>query len=460
MNQAALTSVSPQNPADLVGRVSASSPDQVRAAVERARAAQREWAQASPAVRSAALNAVADALAAASDEFAELIVREVGKPVGEAAGEVLRGVAILRYYAQQAFDPDGETYPSDAGTLLMSRSRPHGVAGLITPWNFPLAIPLWKAAPALAFGNSVVLKPAEQSPVVAVRLGHLFAERLPADVVTVVPGDGTAGRALVDTADCVSFTGSVAVGEQVRAAAVARGVPVQCEMGGHNPSIVLADADPAAAAATIAAAAMGYAGQKCTATSRVIVVGDPDEFTQALAAAIDNLAVGDPMKPDTVVGPVISEAARTAVVDAATRAQDDGGRIVRGGRALDLSGYFVAPTLITGLPADHPVNQREVFGPICTVLAADNDDHAVALANGVPYGLVGAVFTRDLDRALRLVGRLDTGMARVNAATSGVDFYAPFGGAKISSYGPREQGKAARAFYTRTQTVTIAASSR
>jgi aldehyde dehydrogenase (NAD+) len=454
--QVALESRSPQQPDDLVVGFEETSAEQVGAAAGRARAAGAGWA-ASPALeRSTALGKAADTLAGAHAELTGLMVREVGKPVTEAGAEVTRGVGILRYYAQQALDPDGETYPgpSPAG-LLLARRRPRGVAGLVTPWNFPVAIPLWKAAPALAYGNAVLLKPSPEATGLALRLAELLAPALPEDLFQVVPGGARTGEALLEAVDCLSFTGSVAVGRRVAVAATGRGIPSQAEMGGLNASIVLPDADPERAATVIAGAAMGYAGQKCTATSRAIVVGDPGRFTEALVAAVQGLPVGDPAEEATVVGPVITEQARRRVLDAAEEATAAGGRLLTGGKPGDGPGWFVAPTLVDGLSPDARLAQEEVFGPIAVVLPVLDTDEAVTVANGVAYGLVGSVFTRDLDRALGLAARLDTGMIRVNAPTSGVDFHAPFGGEKGSSFGPREQGKAARELYTSTRTITM-----
>ncbi len=460
MTQTAIRSTNPAHPADVLVEVPAAGPHDVAKAAEAARAAQRDWQAKPPTARSAALSAAADGVAAASDELTSLMVREVGKPLGEAAGEAARAVAILRYYAQQVLDPDGETYPAPGTTLLMARRRPRGVAGLVTPWNFPFAIPLWKAAPALAFGNAVLLKPAPEATACALRLAELLHESLPADLVAVVPGGAETGQAVVAEADVVSFTGSVAAGAAVREAAARRGVPAQCEMGGQNPSIVLPDVDVEATAAVLAGAAMGYAGQKCTATSRVVVVDDgqgfPQRFTDALVAAVEAVGVGDPAEQGVAVGPVITEPARDAVVAAAREAEESGGRVLTGGTAPDDDGWFVAPTLVDGLAPDARVAQEEVFGPFAAVLTASDPEHAVALATGVRYGLAAAVVTRDLDQALRMADRLDAGLVRVNAPTSGVDFYAPFGGEKESSYGPREQGKAARDFYTSVRTVTVA----
>jgi len=354
------------------------------------------------------------------------------------------------------FDPVGSLHEPSASGLLYTRRHPHGVAGLITPWNFPLAIPLWKGAPALAFGNAVLAKPAPEATGCALRLAELLDGVLPAGLFSVLPGDVEAGQAVVDEADVVSFTGSIPAGRTVAAAATGRGVPVQAEMGGQNPAIVLGDANLTAAATQVAAAAMGYAGQKCTATKRVIVVGDPAPFRDALLAAVEALSVGDPAKPDVQVGPVISEQARDAVLAAAQAATDAGGRVLTGGSAGSGDGWFTEPTVVEGLPDDHSLACEEVFGPICLLQTATDLDQAIAKANAVPHGLAAAMYTRDLSTALAAGDRLRAGLVKVNAPTSGVDFYLPFGGEKASSLGQREQGKAAQEFYTTTQTVTVA----
>jgi len=456
-----LVSRSPQRPDDIVVEAREATAQEVGSAVGGARAAQHEWARLPATSRAGILASAAERLAAAAGELTELGIREVGKPRSEMSGEVARGVAILRYYAQQTLDPDGTTLPSaDGRSLLLAVRRPHGVAGIITPWNFPVAIPLWKVAPALAYGNAVVWKPAPQALATALLLAKVLAADLPEGLLSVVPGDAVAGGALVDASDAISFTGSLDVGRAVVAAAAARPVAVQAEMGGQNASIVFADADVARAAAAIATAAMGYAGQKCTATSRVVVVGNPDQFTDALVAAVGALAVGDPADAGVAVGPVIDDAARRAVLDATDEVRDAGGRILSGGRAAGREGYYVLPTLVDRVAAGARVLEEEVFGPIAAVVAARDADDAVRIANGVRHGLAAAVFTSDLDTALDVSSRLDAGLVKVNAPTSGVDFYAPFGGTKASSYGAREQGKAARDFYTWSQTVTIAPSRR
>jgi aldehyde dehydrogenase (NAD+) len=455
MSAAVIESRSPQAPDDLVVSATAADRDAVDRAVSVARERASEWAATPASARADALGGAAAAIAAAADELAALIVREVGKPVAEARGEVARAVSILRFHGHAALLPDGDTHPTlppaAPTALTLSRRRPRGVAGLITPWNFPLAIPLWKAAPALAYGNAVVLKPSPDATATALRLAELLAPFLPEGLLHVLPGAQEAGDELVAQADVVSFTGSTAVGRQVARRAAERGVPTQCEMGGLNASIVLPDADVEAVARVLAAAAMGYAGQKCTATSRVIVVGDPRPLTEALVEAVAALAVGDPAEPSTVVGPVISASSRDAVIAAAA----EGGRVLTGGAALERDGHFVAPTVVDGLAPDARLAREEVFGPIAAVLSVSSPQDAAALDRAVPYGLVTSVFTRDLDAALAFAERLRTGMIRVNQPTSGVDFHAPFGGEGGSSIGPREQGLAARALYTTTHTIGI-----
>jgi alpha-ketoglutaric semialdehyde dehydrogenase len=332
---------------------------------------------------------------------------------------------------------------------------PVGVAALLTPWNFPVAIPLWKAAPSLAYGNATILKPSSAAAATALTLAEILNPYLPADVFQVVLGGADTAATLIDHPDiaAISFTGSSEVGRQITSRAAARGCRVQAEMGGQNPSIVLADADLDRAAAAIAYASMGYAGQKCTATSRVIVEDAVyPQFRDGLTAAIEALQVVDPADDKTLVGPVIDDGSRCAALAAVA---GSGGRVVTGGTALDAPGFYMAPTLVE---LDEPAGQlatEEVFAPVAALIRAGSADEAVRIANAVRYGLVAAVFTSDLGSALRRTRQLDAGMIRVNAPTSGVDFQAPFGGAKESSYGPREQGMAARAFYTESRTILI-----
>ncbi|WP_407697737.1 aldehyde dehydrogenase family protein [Streptomyces kaniharaensis] len=443
-----ITSYNPADPADLVVAVEEPGAEAVRAAVGRARAAQPGWLAAGAGARSAALGRIAEAVEANAEELAALIVREVGKPHAEARGEVARTAAIWRYYAQAPYAPSGAVHETAAGPgLLLTRRRPYGVAGLIAPWNFPLAIPSWKAAPALAVGNTAVLKPAPEATACALRLAELAG--LPEDVFTVLPGGAEEGAALVDTVDVVSFTGSTGVGRVVVRAATGRGVPVQAELGGLNAALVLPDADIEQAAGHIAAAIAGYAGQKCTATSRVIAVGAAYEpLRDALVKA---LALAD----DAVCGPVINAAARDRLTDAVASAVGGGATVLTGGRVPERDGWYVEPTLLGGVPAEHPLAREEFFGPIAVLHAAADLDEAIALANDTPHSLSTSVHSRSLDVALAAADRLDAGMIRINAPSSGVDFHLPFGGAKGASHGEREQGQAALDFYAVSRTISV-----
>ncbi|TVL88653.1 aldehyde dehydrogenase [Streptomyces sp. SAJ15] len=447
-----VVSRNPADPADVVAHLPAAGAFGAAEAVERARAAQPGWLRGGAAARSAALASIATALETAMDELAALAVREVGKPFAEARAEVARTVAIWRYYSQAPYEPSGAVHEMAAGAgLLLTRRRPHGVAGLITPWNFPFAIPSWKAAPALAVGNAVVLKPAPEATACAQRLAEIVQRVLPEGVFTAVPGGAAEGAAVVSAADVVSFTGSTEAGRAVARAATARGVPLQAEMGGLNAAIVLPDADIARAAAHLAAAIAGYAGQKCTATSRVIAVGAAaDPLREALTEALRSVPAGDPADPATVCGPLISEQAREQVGGAWA-----GLSVLTGGILPDGPGWYAAPTLVEKVPAGHRLLREEVFGPVAALLRADDLADAVRITNSVPHGLVTSVHTTDLDAALYGLDELDTGMIRVNAPSTGVDFHLPFGGTKSSGYGPREQGRAALEFYTASRTYTL-----
>ena len=449
-----IESRSPQNPDHIVVSAERMSAGEVEAAFVHAREAQRQWWALGAAGRALALNAAADALEQQAAEATDLVVREVGKPVNEAKGEVARGVAILRYYAQASLLPKGDLLPPSAGVMLWNERRPHGVVGLITPWNFPVAIPLWKAAPALSAGNAVVMKPSQDAIACALFLQRVIAPHLPAGLFTVAVGGGAdVGHALTANADCISFTGSTTVGRQIVMTAAGRNVPVQAEMGGLNAAIVLEDADYEKTAAIIAGAAMWFAGQKCTATSRVIVVGDGD-FESHLVKAVEALRIGDPADAAVTVGPLINQASLHDFHAALDSARASGGRFLTGDAPAE--GLFVKPVVLAGLPVDHPLSCNEVFGPIVTVHRAATPQEAIDMANAVEYGLVTGIHGRDVNQLMSLAAQAHSGLVKINASTSGVDYYAPFGGEKMSSYGMREQGLAALEFYSRTTTVTLA----
>jgi len=457
-----IISTSPQDPSDVVHDADIFTPAQVASVAALARDAQRGWAS-NAFARANALRESANALRAKSAEAAALIVREVGKPIVEARGEVARAIAILDYYAQAALDPIGEVIPPSVPGLLVSTREAHGIAGLITPWNFPIAIPIWKAAPALSMGNAVIIKPSEYAIGCARFLEELFAATLPAHIFTALPGLAETGQAVIANSDVVSFTGSALVGAKVVAAASSIGIPVQAEMGGQNPAIVLPDADLQLAATHLSQAAMGFAGQKCTATRRIIVVGDQsrvDEVSEALIAAIEGLAPEDPNKEGVLVGPLIHSGARDTFLAAAKQAVSAGGRLLTGGQSLDRDGWFAKPALVSGLALDHHLMVEETFAPLATVVGVKDVAGAIELGNSVRFGLTASVHGRDLEALLRVARELKTGMVKINTPTAGVDFHAPFGGTKDSSYGAREQGKDALRFYSITRTITIGAGTR
>ncbi|HEX6966207.1 MAG TPA: aldehyde dehydrogenase family protein [Gemmatimonadaceae bacterium] len=457
-----IPAVNPSDASDVIARVPEGTAEDVHAAVDAAQAALPAWRTLSGPARAEHLHKWAGVIAARADELANAMAREVGKPIGEARGEVSRCVVILRYYAGEAVREIGEVIPAQvAGALQFTVRDPLGVVGLITPWNFPLAIPLWKAAPALAFGNTVVLKPSESSSHMATLLAETAAAaELPAGVFNVVPGTGaTVGTALLrsEAVRGVSFTGSSAVGRIVAGIAAERNIPYQTEMGGKNVVIVARDADLDVAAALTAAGAMRYAGQKCTATSRAVVAKEVEQdFLARLRKQVESLPLGPVDDPKAAVGPLITEQSRARIqkaIDEAKPARLFGGELPNDDRFT--RGFYFAPLVVRFEDADAPLAQRELFGPVLGTLVADDLEHAIALANRTPYGLSASLFTRDLRTALRYINRIEAGLVRVNADTTGVDPHAPFGGVKGSSSGSREQGPAAREFYTETKTVQI-----
>lgn len=448
----------PAAPGELVSEVATLSDEKIDLTLDAMVVGARQWSTLAP-TRASALNAWAASLEADAEALVSLVVREVGKPVQEARAEVKRSVAILRYYAQAAFDPIGEVYPSpDGRASLIAERLPLGIVMAVTPWNFPIAIPIWKAAPALAYGNAVLLKPSSAAVGTAGRLLNLAHRHVPEEVLALAPIRTEQAQRLLKEPRIagVSFTGSVAVGREVISAVATRGGAVQAEMGGQNPSIVLDDADPLAAATIIANASMAFAGQKCTATSRVIVSRSiAKSFIPALVEATSSLPVGDPSRAETVVGPLISTRARDDVGAAVRSAVARGAALLAGGDHPPLDGWFYPPTLLELTDVHDEFAQEETFGPAAAVIVASSDEEAVEIANATRYGLAAAVFSQDLDRATRVARNLKAGLIRVNASTTGVDFYAPFGGERASSYGPREQGRAAREFYTSSRTILI-----
>lgn len=454
--------LNPSDIRDVIARVPQGSADDVAAATAAAADALHAWRSLSGPTRAEHLHKWAAAISARAEELAQMMAREVGKPIGEARGEVGRCVVILRYYAGDAVREVGQVIPAQAaGSLQFTRREPLGVVAMITPWNFPLAIPLWKAAPALAFGNTVVLKPAESASYLAVMLAETALDAgLPAGVFNVLLGaGGTVGAALVAAPEvrAVSFTGSGAVGATIARAAATRNIRYQTEMGGKNVAIVMRDADLTKAASLTAAGAMRYAGQKCTATSRVIVAREVEaEFMQQLRAQVESLLIGPVSDVRAAVGPLISRASHDSISAALSDANAETifSTAIPAAEAFS-HGNFFAPTVVRGGDPDGIIAQRELFGPVLAAFTASDMDHAIELANTTGYGLSASLFTADIRAALTYIDRIEVGLVRVNGDTTGVDPHAPFGGMKGSSSGSREQGPAAREFYTEIKTVQI-----
>ena len=454
--------VNPSDTRDVIADVPEGTDEDVAAAVAAAAEALAPWRALSGPARAEHLHRWAQAIVERQEVLAQLVAREVGKPIGEARGEVARCVVILRYYAGEAVRSHGEVIPAQSSAALQFTMRePLGVVALITPWNFPLAIPLWKAAPALAFGNTVVLKPAEAASQLAISLAESAAAAgIPRGVFNVLLGSGAViGRRLIEAADvqAVSFTGSGAVGAQVATLAAQRNIRYQTEMGGKNVVIVLPDADLAQAALLTAGGAMRFAGQKCTATSRVVVASEVEgEFVDRLRSEIDLLSLSPVHETASAIGPVISEVARTSIRDALAGLDADFVYMGTIPKTEEYErGFWVPPTVIRNVAADSLLAQKELFGPVLTQFRADDLEHAIQLANGTPYGLSASIFTRDIGQALHYIRRIRVGLVRVNGDTTGVDPHAPFGGMKGSSSGSREQGSAAREFYTEIKTVQV-----
>ena len=409
------------------------------------------------------LDRTGSALLERKEELGRLLAREEGKTVAEGIGEVGRAGQIFKFFAGEALRIGGEIVPSVRPGLTVEVTRePLGVIGLITPWNFPIAIPAWKIAPALAYGNCVVLKPADLVPASAWELVKIIAQAgAPHGVINLVMGRGTVvGEALVASplVNAISFTGSVATGRAIAARCVASGKKVQLEMGGKNPMVVLDDADLDVAVEACINGAFFSTGQRCTASSRLIVTeGIHDRFVEAMKARMVTLKIGDALAAETHIGPVVDAKQLQQDEDYIRIAREEGGEVFGGERVPGASkGYFLAPALITGTNNAMRINREEVFGPVASVVKAKDYDEALALANDTEFGLSAGICTTSLRHATHFKRHVQAGMVMVNVATAGVDYHVPFGGRKGSSYGPREQGSYAREFYTIVKTAYVA----
>lgn len=452
-------SLNPSDTREVIARTPDGGEAEVDAAVEAARAAFASWSEASPEVRSDVLDRASTILFERREAVGRLLSREEGKTLAEGIGETVRAARILRYFGGEALRLHGQNLMSvRPGVEIQTYRQAVGVYGLITPWNFPIAIPAWKLAPALAFGNTVVIKPAGLTPATAEALVAILHEAgVPNGVVNMVIGRGRVGQALVDHpgVDGLSFTGSQGVGAGVALGAVKRQARVQLEMGGKNPLIVLDDADLDRAVQIALDGSFFATGQRCTASSRLIIQdGIHDRFIAALVERVASLRVGGALDPDTQIGPAVSEDQMETSYRYIEVARSEGGRVVTGGQRLQLEkpGWYVQPTLIADTEAGMRINNEEVFGPVASTIRVKNYDEALEIANGVEFGLSAGIVTASLKHARDFQQRARAGMVMVNLPTAGVDYHVPFGGSKASSYGAREQGFAAAEFFTQTKT--------
>ena len=452
--------INPSDTSDVVGEFASADAALVSRAVEAAKAGQKAWLALGIQARSEVLERIGNTLQERKDELGTLLAREEGKILAEATGEVVRAAQIFKFFGGEVLRQHGEIVDSMRPNMEVTVTRrPLGIVGLITPWNFPIAIPAWKIAPALAWGNAVILKPAELVPASAHALVSIMLEAgVPYGAINLVMGPGRViGQAMVDHPDiaAISFTGSVGTGRRVAQGAVARGAKVQMEMGGKNPLVVLDDANLDIAVEHALNGAFYSTGQRCTASSRLVVTeGVHDAFVAALTERAAALKVGPALDPASQIGPVVDEAQFEKDREYIAIAQDEGATLATGGNPVKCAtkGWFLQPALLTETDNAMRINREEVFGPVASVIRVKDFEEALAVANDTDFGLSSGIITTSLKHAAEYRRRAEAGMVMVNAPTAGTDYNVPFGGTKGSSYGPREQGSMAREFYTQVKT--------
>jgi aldehyde dehydrogenase (NAD+) len=455
--------INPSDTSDVVGEYAQADAAQTREAIAAARHAFPAWSLSTPQQRFDILDAAGSEILARRAELGDLLAREEGKTLPEAIGEVQRAGNIFKFFAGEALRPGGEALPSVRPGVGVELTRePIGVVGIITPWNFPIAIPAWKIAPALAWGNCVVVKPADLVPGSVWALCEILSRcGLPAGVLNLVMGRGAqVGATMLEDRgiDAISFTGSVATGQRVAQACVARMAKFQLEMGGKNPMVVLDDADLGVAINCAVQSGFYSTGQRCTASSRVIVTeGIHDRFVAGVVDKLRTLKVDNARKPGTDIGPVVDAAQLKQDLDYVGIAQAEGAKLAFGGEAIERntdgqSGFYMRPALITESAPQMRINREEVFGPVVSVSRVRDYEEALAQANDTPFGLSAGIATTSLKHATHFKRHAQAGMVMVNVPTAGVDYHVPFGGRKGSSYGPREQGRYAAEFFTVVKT--------
>jgi alpha-ketoglutaric semialdehyde dehydrogenase len=457
--------INPSDVSDVVGLYAQADKQQTDDAVAAAHAAQPTWAATTPQVKADILEAIGVELLARREEIGRLLAREEGKPLSNGIAETMRAAQIFKFYAQEALRLEGVALSSiRPGVDVMITREAVGVVGLICPWNFPIAIPAWKIAPALAFGNAVVFKPADLVPGSAWALVDIMSRAgLPKGVLNLVMGRGSVvGQTMLDHKNvaAISFTGSVGTGGIVAMTCAKRGAKFQLEMGGKNPLVVLNDANLDAAAAAAVDGAFFQTGQRCTASSRLIVeAGVHDQFVEKVVASMKALKVDHALKDGTQIGPVVDAGQMKQDEDYIEIARKEGGDVAWGGERLnrDTKGHYLSPALITNTTNDQRINREEVFGPVASVIKVANYDEALSVANDTAFGLSSGIFTASLKHSTDFRKKSAAGMVMVNLATAGVDYHVPFGGRKGSSMGSREQGRFAAEFYTSVKTAYTSA---
>jgi aldehyde dehydrogenase (NAD+) len=457
--------INPANADDVLGSFQQATREEARAAVDAASEAFRAWRGTPAPTRGRIVARAARLLEDEKEALAQLLTREEGKTIAESRGELQRSINVAEWCAGEARRLNGETIQSELPlNFAYTIKQPLGVVACVTPWNFPVAIPVWKIAPALAAGNTVVFKPASLTPATAVRIVELFAEAgIPKGVLNLILGSGSeAGEEIINhrAVRAVSFTGSNEVGIRLYEEVSRRGAKVQCEMGGKNPVVVLEDADLELAVESTAQGAFGSSGQRCTATSRAVVVNDvADEFVSRLVRRAEGMRIGDGSAPETEMGPSVDESQFKTVLSYIGIGREDGAEMLCGGEratgdGLD-KGYFVRPTVFDRVTPDMRIAREEIFGPVLSVLRVKDFDEAMQVANDSEYGLSSAIFTNDAARIFRFVDEIETGMTHINSPTTGGEAHIPFGGIKGTGIGEREQGSTALDFYTDLKVVYV-----
>ena len=454
----------PSDLADVIGEYAQADAAQARTAIAAAKQAFPAWAGGSIQERANILDRAGNEILARKDELGRLLSREEGKTLPEGVGEAMRAGNIFKFFAGEALRLAGEKVPSvRPGVDVEITREPLGVVGLITPWNFPIAIPAWKIAPALAYGNTVVMKPADLVPGCAWAIAEILAKAgLPPGVFNLVMGRGSVvGETIVTSADVagISFTGSVETGRNIASKAIARMAKIQLEMGGKNPLVIVDDADLATAVNCAVQGAYFSTGQRCTASSRLIVTdGIHDRFVAAVTEKLRSLKVDDALAPGTDIGPVVDQSQLETDLKYVEIGRGEGAKLATGGERLKRAkdGYYLAPALFTDATNAMRISREEIFGPVAAVIRVKSYDEALATANDTPFGLCSGIVTTSLKHASHFKRNAETGMVMVNLPTAGVDYHVPFGGRKGSSYGPREQGRYAAEFFTTVKTAYIA----